>query len=133
MSTPARKQDTATTVMMHKSPSTKKRDATRMTQFNLRKKEDEFKKKIKYLEQRLERKENLIYKLEGEISKLKLRFLKFDNSNYTIEEVTIYSFCTSTPKSGFDRCEECLDKSECTDCIVKHVLRKHESLRKILF
>ena len=104
-----------------------------MTRFNLRKKEDEFKEKIKYLEQRLERKENLIYKLEGEISKLKLRFLKIDNSKDTIEEVPIYSFCTSTPKSGFDRCEECLDKSECADCIVKHVLRKHESLRKILF
>ena len=49
------------------------------------------------------------------------------------EENIVYSFCTSTPKSEFDRYEECLDKSECVDCIVKHVLRKHESLRKVLF
>jgi hypothetical protein len=72
MSTPARKQDAATTVMMHKSPSTKKRDATRMTQFNLRKKEDAFEEKIEYLEQTLERKENVILKLELEISILPL-------------------------------------------------------------
>ena len=58
---------------------------------------------------------------------------KIDISNDTIEETKVYSFCTSTPKSEFDRCEECLDKSECVDCIVKHVLSKHESLRKILF
>ena len=59
---------------------------------------------------------------------------KFDNSTDTIEETTeIHSFCTSTPKSEFDQCEECLDKTECVDCVVKHVLRKHESLRKILF
>ena len=58
----------------------------------------------------------------------------FDNSTDTTEETTqIHSFYTSTPKSEFDRCEECIDKTECVDCAVKHVLRKHESLRKILF
>ena len=47
-----------------------------MSQFNLRKKEDVYKEKIKYLEQKLERKENVIFKLEVEISKLKFRLLK---------------------------------------------------------
>jgi hypothetical protein len=59
---------------------------------------------------------------------------KFDNSADTTEETTeINSFCTSTPKSECDRCEECLDNTECVDCYVKHMLRKHESLRKVLF
>ena len=67
---------------------------------------------------------------EEALDKIKI----LDNSTDTTEETTnIHSFCTSTPKSEFDRCEECLDKTECVDCIVKHVLRKHESLRKILF
>ena len=58
----------------------------------------------------------------------------FDNSTDTTEETTqINSFCMSTPKCESDRCEECIDKTECVDCVVKHVLRKHESLRKILF
>ena len=118
-----------------------------MTQFNLRKKEDVFEEKIKYLEQR---KENVIFKLEVEISKLKFRLLKsrpelgiknvanqhihhafcnspnpnsknkkFDNSNETTEENTVYSFCSSAPKSEYDQCEECLDKSECQACAQK--------------
>ena len=57
----------------------------------------------------------------------------FDNSTTTEETTDLYSFFTSTPKSESDRCEECLDNTECVDCIVKHVLRKHESLRKLLF
>ena len=57
----------------------------------------------------------------------------FDNSTTAEETTNLYTFWTSTPKSESDRCEECLDNTECVDCIVKHVLRKHESLRKILF
>ena len=41
------------------------------------------------------------------------------------------SFQTSTPKS--DRCEECMDRSECTDCIVRHVLGNHDKRRKLNF
>ena len=128
-----------------------------MSQFNLRKKEDVFLEKIVYLEQQLERKEAEISKLKLRLFKSRpehgitnvghqhispafcnslnpnLENKKFDDFNETTEKNTVYSFCTSTPKSEFDRCDECLDKSECVDCIVKHVLRKHESLRKILF
>ena len=35
------------------------------------------------------------------------------------------SFHTSTPKKPFEDCEEFLDGSKCTDCIVKHVLGQH--------
>ena len=71
---------------------------------------------------------------EEALEKIKILEDKFDNSTDTTEETTkIHSFCTSTPKSEFDRCEECLDNTECVDCYVKHVLRKHESLRKVLF
>ena len=71
---------------------------------------------------------------EESLEKIKILEDKFDNSTDTTEETTeIHSFCTSTPKSELDQCEECLDKTECVDCYVKHVLRKHESLRKILF
>ena len=41
------------------------------------------------------------------------------------------SFHTSTPKS--DRCEECLNRSECADCIVRHVMGKHDGGRKLNF
>ena len=71
---------------------------------------------------------------EEALEKIKILKDKFDNNSDTTEETTgIHSFCTSTPKSEFDRCEECLDITECVDCVVKHLLRKHESLRKILF
>ena len=40
----------------------------------------------------------------------------------TEENTDLYSFYTSTPKSEFDHCEECLDKTECVDCFVKHVV-----------
>ena len=45
----------------------------------------------------------------------------------------IPSFCTSTPKDHSPRCEECLDRSQCADCIVKHMFKMHVSLRKQLF
>ena len=45
----------------------------------------------------------------------------------------IQSFFTSTPKDYPTRCEECLDSSQCADCIVKHMFKMHESLRKHLF
>ena len=52
----------------------------------------------------------------------------------TIEETQgKASFWTSTPKKSIDRCEECLDKSECVDCIVKHMLRRHGSARTKFF
>ena len=47
-----------------------------MTQYNRRKKEIQSYKEIKELEQRLEKKDNLILKLEVEISKLKVSSLK---------------------------------------------------------
>ena len=57
----------------------------------------------------------------------------FDNSTTAEGTTDLYLFWTSMPKSESDRCEECLDNTECVDCYVKHVLRKHESLRKVLF
>ena len=66
--------------------------------------------------------------------------LEEDNISNTLDNCTtlweskyLYSFYTSTPKTESDQCEECWDNSECVDCIVKHVLRQHESLRRILF
>ena len=38
-----------------------------------------------------------------------------------------FSFISSTPKKSINQCEECMDTSECTDCIVKHVLGQHEA------
>jgi hypothetical protein len=35
------------------------------------------------------------------------------------------SFLTSTPKKTINQCEECMDTSECTECIVKHMLGQH--------
>jgi hypothetical protein len=35
------------------------------------------------------------------------------------------SFHTSTPKKSFEQCEDCMENSECTDCIVKHMLGRH--------
>ena len=32
------------------------------------------------------------------------------------------SFISSTPKKSIEKCDDCMDTSECTDCIVKHVL-----------
>ena len=37
------------------------------------------------------------------------------------------SFHTSTPKSG--KCEECMDRSECADCIVRQVLGKQGGIK----
>ena len=41
------------------------------------------------------------------------------------------SFHTSTPKS--DGCDECMNRSECADCIVRHMLGKHDGGRKQIF
>ena len=40
------------------------------------------------------------------------------------------AFYTSTPKK-MTECEECLDTSECVDCIVKHMLGRHVVARAI--
>ena len=60
------------------------------------------------------------------------------NPTDIIDEVIVetdenHSFFTSTPKEYSARCEECLDSSQCADCIVKHMFKMHESLRKHLF
>ena len=65
-----------TTVMSPKSPSSKRRDAFRMTQFNLKKKEDAVEERMKDMQQNLERKNSLIFKLELDISKLKFSSVK---------------------------------------------------------
>ena len=69
--------------MANKSPSVKKRDECRMTKFNSKKKEDALTKeiiacktKIKDLEQKLGNKENVIFKLEVQISKWKFNSFK---------------------------------------------------------
>ena len=52
-------------------------------------------------------------------------------SSFTTEEnynVDPFPFYTSTPKKTLP-CEECLDKSECVDCLVNHILGKHEVAR----
>ena len=68
---------------------------------------------------------------EDALEKIEMLKDKFDDITDTTVE--IHSFYTSTPKSELDRCEECNDKTECVDCFVKHMLGKHESLRKVLF
>ena len=37
------------------------------------------------------------------------------------------SFHTSTPKSW--KCEECMDRSECADCIIRQVLGKYGGIK----
>ena len=42
------------------------------------------------------------------------------------------SFFTSTPRKPFKDCEECMDSSKCTDCIVKHTLGRR-ACAKLMF
>ena len=54
-----------------------------------------------------------------------------DYSSIADEEtnkVEPFPFYTSTPKKTLP-CDECLDKSECVDCLVNHILGKHEVAR----
>jgi hypothetical protein len=50
-----------------------------------------------------------------------------------VEEGTgkISSFYTSTPKKSIDRCEKCFERSECVDCIVKHMIGRHEDSKTL--
>ena len=45
---------------------------------------------------------------------------------------SLSSFFTSTPKKPFKDCEECMDSSECADCIAKHILGQR-ALAKLMF
>ena len=45
------------------------------------------------------------------------------------DKVEPFPFYISTPKKILS-CEECLDKSECVDCLVNHMLGKHEVARR---
>ena len=47
--------------------------------------------------------------------------------------VEAISFLTSTPKRSFIRCEECMNKSECAECIVNHMLGRHGSAKTSFF
>ena len=54
-----------------------------------------------------------------------------ENSMSLEERDKTFSFYTSTPMST--NCENCLNRSECVDCIVKHVLGRHGDARKLMF
>ena len=90
----------------HKSPSTKKRDMLRMMEFNLKKG---------------------AFKSETQ--------LHIDNTEYIdmIIDTEVESkecFYASTPKKTAD-CQECDDKSQCVDCIIKHLLGRHVVARAL--
>ena len=42
------------------------------------------------------------------------------------------SFFTSTPRKPYEDCDECKESSNCTDCIVKHILGQH-ACAKLVF
>jgi hypothetical protein len=59
------------------------------------------------------------------------------DSQYSCDEMEdtkeFSAFQTSTPKKSFTRCEECLNTSECTECIVKHMLGRQLIARTSFF
>ena len=96
-----------------KSPSTKKPDRMRMMDFNLKKREESckhieiknYKRKIDYTE-------------------------AIDNILIDTEVEAQESFYSSTPKT-ITECEECVDKSQSVDFIIKHMLGRHVVARAL--
>ena len=56
-----------------------------------------------------------------------------DSVDIMDESKEIPAFSSSTPKDYSSCCQECFDSSECADCIVKQMFRRHSSLRETLF
>ena len=58
-----------------------------------------------------------------------LNGISVDADDIRDETKEITAFCSSTPKDYSSRCQERFNSSECADCIVKQMFRRHSSLR----
>ena len=91
------------------SPSSKKRDLMRMMNFNLKKQEELLK--------------NL------EINNYEMN-IDIDNILINTVVEAKESFYSSTPKKDTE-CEQCVNKSQCVDCIIKHMLGRQVVARAL--